>query len=96
MCKKSEYTKPCVDPHCTEWHYRRKRWLNNGVVRGLTHSIGDFAKTWEVIRVNSLHSYRIQNNENYIHVMHLRNEDRFVEAADDYEKKEENGGSKNK
>jgi len=28
--------------------------------------------------------------------MHLRNEDRFVEAADDYEKEEENGGSKNK
>jgi hypothetical protein len=96
VCKNSEYTNPCVDPHCTEWHYRRKRWLNNGVVQGLSHSIGDFAKTWEVIRVNSLHSYRIQNNENYIHVMHLRNEDRFVEAADDYEKEEENGGSKNK
>jgi hypothetical protein len=83
VCKNTNFKEPCLDLRCTEWHYRRKRWLNNGSVNGLNHKIGDFAKTWEVIRENGLHSYRIQDNENYIHVMHLRNEERFESAKVD-------------
>ena len=70
---------PCTNPHCTEWHKRQKMWLSDGVVQGIPHKKGDYARTWEVIRVHSLHSYRIQNNERYVHVNHLRDEERFVD-----------------
>lgn len=86
VCAKIERTgvvgASCVDPHCTEWHSRRKMYKSDGVVQNLEHKKGDFARTWEIIRAHSLHSYRIQDNENYIHVVHLRNEERFIDDAD--------------
>jgi hypothetical protein len=89
VCSKTLMIAPCIDPHCTEWHHRRKMWLSDGIVQNLPHEKGSFAKTWEVIRVHSLHSYRIQFNERYIHVLHLRNEERF-------EDDEEEGNGKKK
>ena len=76
-CHVCEQSTNCLDVHCPEWHYRRKRWLSKGVVQGLQHTHGQLLQTWEVIRETGNPSYRMVANEKYIHVVHLRNEERF-------------------
>jgi hypothetical protein len=73
-CCRSDFLRPCVDPFCVEVHQRRRQWMSEGDVQGVKHSKGSFCRTWEVIRLNQNYSYRMELNEEYQHVLHLRQE----------------------
>mmetsp|Transcript_116832 Transcript_116832/g.283397 ORF Transcript_116832/g.283397 Transcript_116832/m.283397 type:complete len:253 (+) Transcript_116832:1-759(+) len=82
-CCRSDFMQPCIDPYCVEVHQRRRQWMSAGEVQGVEHSKGSFCRTWEVIRLNQHFSYRIELNEEYQHVLHLRQEGRAEKEAPD-------------
>lgn len=73
-CCRSDFSRPCEDPYCNEVHQRTRKWMSDGEVQGVRHQKGEFCRTWEVIRLNQHYSYRIELNEDYSHVLHLRQE----------------------
>ena len=83
VCKKTNFQSSCTDLYCTEWHEKRKMWMSDTTVQGIAHKKGEFARTWEVIRTNALHTYRIGYNERYVSVVHLRNEERYESQGDE-------------
>ena len=42
-----------------------KVWTDTGTVDGVKHYEGQRKRTWEVLRDEGVHSYRIEENENY-------------------------------
>jgi len=59
-----------------------KTWLDSGVSNGCFHEAGQRKRTWEVVADEGLHSYRLEDNAEYMAALAAREEREAAEAAE--------------